>query len=204
MKKTNPTQKQILAAYDSEGVYVYQAFKPSIVAAALEKGTFGAGFSLSRMTWIKPSFGWMLHRSGCATKTRQEAILKIKITHEGFLRALRWAVLTTYNPHVYANETAWRDALHGSPVRVQWDPDRSLKGGKLDRRAIQIGMRGPAVHAYVDEWIIGLEDVTPLAHQIRDLRQQKRPLDAVIVPEERVYAITDSSILTRLEMENPT
>ena len=83
------SERQIYAAYDDEGVYVYQAFKPSIVKAALDKGTFGAGFNMERMTWIKPSFGWILYRSGYATKTRQEAILKIKLTHEGFLKILR-------------------------------------------------------------------------------------------------------------------
>ncbi|HBB34945.1 MAG TPA: hypothetical protein DDZ80_20145 [Cyanobacteria bacterium UBA8803] len=31
-------------------------------------GNFGKGFSLHRMTWIKPSLGWMLYRSGYATK----------------------------------------------------------------------------------------------------------------------------------------
>jgi len=49
--------RQIFANYDFDGIYVYQAFKPSIVEAALEKGTFGKGFGLDRMTWIKPSTG---------------------------------------------------------------------------------------------------------------------------------------------------
>ena len=60
--------RKIFANYDEEGIYVYQAFKPTIVAAALKHGTFDKGFSLDRMTWIKPSFGWMLYRSGYATK----------------------------------------------------------------------------------------------------------------------------------------
>ena len=77
-------EQRIYAHYDDQGIFVYQAYKPSIVKAALEKGTFGAGFNRERMTWIKPSFAWMLYRSGYATKTRQEAILKIKLTHEGF------------------------------------------------------------------------------------------------------------------------
>jgi hypothetical protein len=42
--------RQIMAAYDDEGIYVYQAFKPSTVKSALTKGTFGDGFSLDRMT----------------------------------------------------------------------------------------------------------------------------------------------------------
>ncbi|MEL6269642.1 MAG: DUF4291 family protein, partial [Chloroflexota bacterium] len=100
--------KQVLAAYDDEGVYVYQAFRPEIVQAALEKGTFDKGFGMDRMTWIKPSFGWMLHRSGYASKSRQQAIAKIKITHEGFRQALAWAVLTSWNPDAYSSADEWR------------------------------------------------------------------------------------------------
>jgi len=37
--------RQIYAAYDDVGIFVYQAFTPAIVSAALEKGTFGAGGS---------------------------------------------------------------------------------------------------------------------------------------------------------------
>ena len=43
--------KKILASYDDKGLYVYQAFKPSIANEAIIKGTFGKGFSLERMTW---------------------------------------------------------------------------------------------------------------------------------------------------------
>lgn len=159
-------ERQIYAHYDETGVIVYQAFKLSTVKTALEKGTFGRGFSMNRMTWIKPSFAWMLYRSGYATKTRQEAILKIKLTHEGFLEILNHSVETYYNPLVYKSEDEWRLTLKKSPVRHQWDPERNLKLGKLDRRAIQIGIRDWVVEKYVNEWIIGLEEVTDLAHDI--------------------------------------
>lgn len=109
--------RKIFADYDEQGVWVYQAFKPSIVEAALELGTFGRGFGLDRMTWIKPSFGWMLYRSGYASKHRQEAILKIKITHDGFKDILRQSVETSFNPAVYESEYVWRAALAKSEVR---------------------------------------------------------------------------------------
>src|SRR6267142_2830267 len=103
--------RRIIANYDEEGINVYQAFKPSIVAAALERGTFDKGFGLDRMTWIKPSFGWMLYRSGYASKHRQEAILKIKITHAGFREILRQSIETSFNPMLYDSEPAWASAL---------------------------------------------------------------------------------------------
>ncbi|MCU0544743.1 MAG: DUF4291 domain-containing protein [Oscillatoriaceae cyanobacterium Prado104] len=56
-------QRKIFAAFDSEGIFVYQAFKAAIADEAVRKQTFGKGFNLERMTWIKPSLGWMLYRS---------------------------------------------------------------------------------------------------------------------------------------------
>ncbi|MEO8392589.1 MAG: DUF4291 family protein, partial [Chloroflexota bacterium] len=153
------SERQIYAAYDEAGIQVYQAFTPSIVQAALAKGTFGAGFGLDRMTWIKPSLGWMLYRSGYASKHNQEAIIRVKLSHEGFLEILRRSVETSFNPRIYASEGEWKRALDASTVRHQWDPERHIKGPKLERRAIQIGIRGETVHAYVNDWIIGLEDV---------------------------------------------
>ena len=184
------SERQIYAAYDDAGVYVYQAFTLSIVEAAVAKGTFGEGFALDRMTWIKPSLGWMLYRSGYATKENQEAILKIKLSHAGFLEILRRSVESTFNPQIYTIETEWKRALSRSEVRHQWDPERRLSGGKLDnRRAIQIGIRGETVHAYVNEWIIGMEDITALAHTIHEAVRNKRPPPDV--PDERLYPIDD-------------
>lgn len=176
---------KILADYDTEGVYVYQAFKPSIVKAALTHGTFAAGFNLDRMTWIKPSLGWMLYRSGYATKHRQEAILRIKLSHEGWQTILSRAVLSHYPRHQYETRVAWNDALRHSEVRCQWDPDRDLRGYRLDRRAIQLGLRGETVRQYVNTWIVGLTEITALAHAIRAAMLNDTPLPET--PEERPY-----------------
>jgi hypothetical protein len=182
-------RKQILAAHDAAGVYVYQAFKPSVVEAALVRGTFGAGFNLDRMTWIKPSFGWMLYRSGYATKHRQERILRIKLRHDGFRAVLARAVPTTFNARRFPSPDAWRAALDRCEVRVQWDPDRDLSLRRLDRRAIQLGLSGQTVRQYVEEWIVGLEDVTPLAHAVREAVRTRGIIPTV--PEEIVYPVDD-------------
>ena len=185
--------RQIVAHYDDEGVTVYQAFKPSIVRNALAKGTFGVGFNMERMTWIKPSFGWMLYRSGYASKTRQEAVLKIKLSHEGFLSILRQSVETSYNPHIYESEDEWRLALKQSEVRHQWDPERNLSLHKHPtQRAIQIGIRGNTVYRYVNEWILGLEEATALAHEIASAKNNRKPFPPV--PEERVYPVDDDLV----------
>nr|AUN37607.1 hypothetical protein [uncultured bacterium] len=184
------SERQIYAAYDDAGIYVYQAFMPSIVQAALAKGTFGDGFAFDRMTWIKPSFGWMLYRSGYATKPNQEAILKIKLSHAGFLAILRQSVPSTFDPSVFPSPSAWKSALSRLSVRHQWDPDRDVSGHTLQRRAIQIGISGATVLSYVNEWIIGLEDVTVLAQAIQAAVQAKLLLPDV--PEERLYPVDEA------------
>lgn len=82
-----------------------------------------------------------------------------------------------------ANE--WRRLLKSSPVRVQWDPERDLHHRPLAQRAIQIGLSGPAVHHYVDDWLV---DLTPLAHKIGGL-VRTRDLDTArrLLPDERPY-----------------
>ena len=72
------------AEFNEEGVYVYQAFRDSIADYALAHGRFGGpDFNPARMTWINPSFAWMLYRSGYGHKDQnQKRILKIKVPHE--------------------------------------------------------------------------------------------------------------------------
>ena len=88
--------KVIYADYDEEGVYVYQAFKPKIVDVAVEQNKFGKGFGVDRISWIKPSLGWMLRRSKYATKHRMEAIARIKLNHESWLEILNQSIPTHF------------------------------------------------------------------------------------------------------------
>lgn len=188
MSDSDQATRRILAFQDDRGVYVYQAFKSSTVQAAVARGTFGAGFTLDRMTWIKPSLGWMLHRSGYATKHRQEAIARIHLSHEGFRAILEQAIPTLFDERLFDSERAWSRALEKSDVRYQWDPDRDLRGLKLERRAIQLGIRGDTVRRYVDEWTLGVQDVTPLARAIgATVKRRNGPLPQA--PHETQYAL---------------
>eukprot|EP00929_Paragymnodinium_shiwhaense_P006719 TRINITY_DN110694_c0_g1_i1.p1 TRINITY_DN110694_c0_g1~~TRINITY_DN110694_c0_g1_i1.p1 ORF type:complete len:311 (-),score=26.58 TRINITY_DN110694_c0_g1_i1:487-1419(-) len=67
--------------WDAEGVYFYQAYRAEIADWALEHGRFGGPWNPTRMTWIKPSFAWMLYRAGYGRKPGQERILRIKLSH---------------------------------------------------------------------------------------------------------------------------
>ena len=157
----------IRAAFTPHTVRVYQAYRPELALPALTAGKFVPPFSMNRMTWIKPSFNWMMYRCGYATKPGQEVVLGIDITREGFEWALENAVLSAYQPEVHTSFDAWRSTLSRAPVRVQWDPERDWQLQPMDGvRAIQIGLSGEAVERYVNEWTVGIEDVTPAARRL--------------------------------------
>lgn len=179
--------REIRAAYDDEGLYVYQAFRPDIGLYAAEHGRFGRDFKLDRMTWVKPSFGWMLYRCGYGFKSGQEVVLRIKISHDGWLDALSGAVLSHYERRIHGEKAFFDRALKVGECRVQWDPDRTLALERMERRAIQVGLRGSLVARYVDEWIIGIEDVTALAHAVKEAVSGRAELP--VVPDERTYEV---------------
>ena len=60
MKKEE--ERNIYAVFDDKTIRVYQAYNNEIADEALKLGKFGSKFSLTRMTWIKPSFLWMMYR----------------------------------------------------------------------------------------------------------------------------------------------
>ena len=186
MKVGSPPARQVRAKHDDETLVVYQAYAPRIAEPAVAAGTFVSPFRRERMTWIKPSFLWMMYRSGWATKPDQERVLAVTITRGGFEWALAHACLADYTPAVYPTHEAWEERKRATPVRVQWDPERSVALERLDHRAIQVGLGGESVDRYVDEWIQGIEDVTSLAHEVHRLVEAgEREAATALLPPER-------------------
>ena len=70
-----PSEREIRADYDRDTIVIYQAYSPAIADAALKAGRFVPPFSFHRMTWIKPSFLWLMHRSNWGQKSGQERVL---------------------------------------------------------------------------------------------------------------------------------
>ncbi|MBB1246282.1 DUF4291 domain-containing protein, partial [Streptomyces durbertensis] len=160
---------RIRAAHSAETVTVYQAYGPHIGGPAARDGHFPTSWKRERMTWIKPSFLWMMYRCGWGTKPGQETVLAVTISRAGFEWAIRNACLSHYSPAVHDSREAWRDALHAAPARVQWDPERDLRLRPLDHRSLQLGLAGEAARRFADEWITDISDVTPLASRVHDL-----------------------------------
>ncbi|WP_336942958.1 DUF4291 domain-containing protein [Acinetobacter modestus] len=182
-----PTQ-QIRAVYNDQTIRIYQAYSDAIANAALLNQTFvSPPFKMERMTWIKPSFLWMMYRAGWGFKDNgQNRILAIDIRREGFEWALAHSCLSHRDPSL--SEEEWQQLKENSPVRIQWDPERDLLLRPLEHRAIQIGLSKEAVQHYVNQWIVSITEVTPLAHQIYALVQKNKMEEAqLLLPKEMVY-----------------
>ncbi|MFF7362240.1 DUF4291 family protein [Streptomyces sp. NPDC008125] len=182
-------QYEIRARHTGTTVTVYQAYSPGIGLPAARDGRFPSAWKRDRMTWIKPSFLWMMYRCGWATKEGQETVLAVEITREGFEWALENAELSHYVRGLHPDRAAWSRSLRRAPARVQWDPERDLRLNPLPYRSLQLGLSGVAAARYADEWTASVTDVTPLAREIHHL-VRAGDLDAAtgLLPEERPYA----------------
>lgn len=184
--------RQVRAVYDEKTIRVYQAFSKEIGETAIKHQRFvSPPFSLTRMTWIKPSFLWMMYRAGWGFKDeRQVRILAIDIRRDGFEWALANSCISHFDPACGLTMTAWQDRLARSCVRVQWDPERDLDFTPLPHRSLQMGLREEAVRRYVGEWTVRIEDQTELAHVIHArLKDGDRTGAAALLPRERIYEI---------------
>jgi hypothetical protein len=181
--------RQIRAQYDDDTVTVYQAYSNTLGKSAVTAQKLNASpeFKLGRMTWVKPSWCWMMYRCGYSYKyDRQACVLAIKMKHEGFLKILENAKLSHGD-----------DKSKDAKVVVQWDPERSPDMTKLSYRSIQIGIPSQMVKTWIDEWIVGVEDVTERARKLKaeldgnkDITVEKLR-EKGLLPEERPYEVPE-------------
>ncbi|WP_020408555.1 DUF4291 domain-containing protein [Hahella ganghwensis] len=193
MINLNP-HRQIRAVYTDKVIRVYQAYSDAIADSAIAHGTFvSLPFKMERMTWIKPSFLWMMYRSGWGKKdSGQNRILAIDIKRDGFEWALEHSCLSHFIDGCYTSKEEWLAVKNNSPVRIQWDPERDLHLQPLGYRAIQVGLSGEAVDLYVNEWIESITEVTELADTICALVELGKLEEArLLLPKEQVYPTSE-------------
>ena len=179
---------EIRADYDRDTITIYQAYSPAIADAALHAGRFVPPFSFRRMTWIKPSFLWLMHRSNWGLKSGQERILAVRVRRAGWEKALGLATLTTFVPGVFASPEQWAEQFATAPVHLQWDPERSLRGAGLPYGSIQVGLSRHVIREYVGEWVTRIEDYTPRVRKMYDHLQNGQADKAKrLLPPERPY-----------------
>ncbi|MFD8698858.1 DUF4291 domain-containing protein [Kitasatospora purpeofusca] len=178
------------AVHSPTTVTVYQAYSPGIGLPAARDGRFPAHWKRDRMTWIKPSFLWMMYRCGWATKEGQETVLAVEIDRAGFEWALQHACLAHYERGLHPDRATWQRLLKRSPARVQWDPERDLHLRPLPYRSLQLGLSGEAARRYADEWTVSITDLTPLARRIHGHLRDGEPEAAHrLLPDERPYPV---------------
>lgn len=180
--------KEIRAFYTEDTVRVYQAYNKIIADEAVKNGTFGSSFKLDRMTWIKPSFLWMMYRCGWGTKENQEHILAIDLKREAFDYIVQNAVISTYDDNMGIRHEEWKEQIKTSEIRCQWDPERDLFGNPLEYRSIQLGLKGTAVQKYVNDWIVSIEDITEYVMKLREQKSRGMDINSLL-PTERIYSV---------------
>lgn len=181
-----PAGEHILAHFDAKTIVVYQAYRPSIANYAIEHGQLGGPeFSFARMSWIKPNFLWMMYRSGWGTKDGQEMTLGLRISRLFFDELLDRAVASSFSKDGFADQAAWARAVAESDVRRQWDPDHDPSGGRLERRAIQLGLRGEALRRLATTELIEVIDMSPFVASQRE--NARDGYSRLVTPVERVY-----------------
>ncbi|CAF0766252.1 unnamed protein product [Brachionus calyciflorus] len=204
--KTWPSDgRHIMASYDDQNIIVYQAYNPQIAEQILLKKNFHdesclkAGFSLTRMSWIKTNFLWMMYRSGWATKKNQEKILAIRIKRDGFEEILRKSVLS-----VHDNSEEAKLSIKNSSVILQWDPDHNPDYSKVEtgRRAIQLGLRDEMLLKFSKEFIVDIYDVTQfVSEQYSRIHENfEIGIKTLEIPIEKVYIPIDSNIQKHINL----
>lgn len=194
-----PVDGQHIVAHQTETqIVVYQAYNPAIAQFAVENQYLGGpNFSYDRMSWIKPNFLWMMYRCGWASKENQERILALWLDKTAFEEILSQAVFSTFAAGNYESAEAWKQELAAKNVRLQWDPDHSPYGGKLTRRALQLGLKNNTLRQFGQHQVTSIEDITDFVQQ-QKVHVANRQLEQLVVPKERVYTVTDTVLTQKI------
>ncbi len=195
------TGQHILGHQDGKLIVVYQAYKNSIADFAVKNQYLGGSdYSYTRMSWIKPNFLWMMYRCGWAEKENQERVLAFWVDKTDFEIILKEAVLSSFNQKYYDNHDQWKTELNSKEVRLQWDPDHDPFGNKVERRAIQLGLKGKVLEKFGRHQIKKIEDITDFVREQKKFLDSGR-LDELLVPIETVFRMADNKQNERIGVE---
>lgn len=190
----------IMAQYDEDKIIVYQSYRKEIGNFAIKNQYFGGGFSLERMTWIKPNFLWMMFRNGWGTKEGQESVLAIHLKMDAFQNYLKNVVYSSYNEKLEISREEWQNQVKKSSVRLQWDPDHDPFGNKLERRAIQIGLRNDFIKTFAKEDLLLIEDISDFVKEQHQFVLND-DLDHLVLPEEKPLLFDDEDLNKKLRLK---
>lgn len=125
------------------------------------------------------------------------------MTHQAFTGLLNRAILSHRSGSENPGEEKLTDSSDGvrrpkpTEVRVQWDPERTVRLGQLKYRSIQIGIPSNQVPEWV-EGIVKIEDVTDRARELKRVLDEEEGMLGIedllgrgLVPVERVFEIEE-------------
>jgi hypothetical protein len=112
------------------------------------------------------------------------------------------AVPSTWDRRLHATEADWSRAVGRSDVRLQWDPDHHPSGAKLDRRAVQLGLRGESLDAYGRRELVEVIDLSAFVTEQREVLASSG-VSKLFTPSERVYTPADAAVADRLGLNTP-
>ncbi len=192
------TGKYVIGYEQNDYIVFYQAYKNSIANFAVANQKLGGNdFSYERMSWIKPNFLWMMFRCGWAEKENQERVLAFWIKKIDFLDILKQSVFTHFDSNMYADEETWKNLLTTHKVRLQWDPDHNPTGGKLERKAMQLGLKGKILEKFGQEYIQHIADMTDFVKSQKPFIQKLNQYQ-LLVPQERIISIDSPEICQQI------
>ncbi len=193
--------QHILGHQKEKLIVVYQAYKHSIADFAVKNQYLGgADYSYNRMSWIKPNFLWMMYRCGWAEKENQERVLAFWVDKADFESILKEAVLSSFSQKYYGNLDQWKNELNSKEVRLQWDPDHDPLGNKIERRAIQLGLKGNVLEKFGREQIKQIEDITDFVIEQKQFVKHNQ-LSKLSVPIETIFKMADEKQNSRIGIE---
>ena len=101
-------------------------------------------------------------------------------------------------PRISATEAPGSAQFQASPVHLQRDTERSLRGAALPYDSIQVGLSRHIIVEYVGQRVTGIEDITPRVRTMYELLQSGQSEKAGRqLPPEKVYPIRPD-LATRL------
>lgn len=157
-----------------------------------------------------------MYRSSWATAKNQERILGIWLKLDAFHELLMLSEQTSAN-RVYASKEAYNKARSAKKtvpghededwsgrVNIQWDPDHTPSGGKMARRAIQIGMKKLPWWS-TGERFEGIVDMTEfVASQRRHAQEDSEDFVNLFTPQEFLYIVPDADIAAHAATDTTT
>ncbi|GHU63308.1 hypothetical protein FACS189418_6350 [Clostridia bacterium] len=155
-----PVQYKIKACYTEDTVRVYQSFSPELGAEVLILRQFSKKFPLDRMLWFKVSFLGSMYDCTWGKKPGRTKVIAFDIKREAFNYLLKNGLLSTYDEDIHLNHNNWKKMLDKTEICINWEADRNLFGNALSRKTVEIGVRYAVLEKCIQEWIVGITDIT--------------------------------------------